>query len=84
MVKLTQLCVLFSVVQVESRYEDVNAFCDNLYAENIRSPYLLAFMIDILEDRLETQSCQDTPQTLCRAFEVPVCPVFNFLCLRPT
>jgi len=58
------------VVQIESRYEDVNEYCENLYAENIRSPYLLAFMIDILEDQLETKSCQDTPQTLGRALEV--------------
>ena len=59
-----------SVVQIESRYEDVSEFCENLYSENIRSPYLLAFMIDILEERLETKACQDCPQTLQRAMEV--------------
>ena len=62
------------MVQTESRFEDVSEFCDNLYAENVRSPYLLAFMIDLLEDRLETGSCQDSPQTLRRALEVR--PIF--------
>jgi len=66
-----ELYVVCSVVQVESRFEDVNEFCENLYTENVRSPYLLAFMIDLLEDRLETKSCQDCPQSLCRALEVP-------------
>ena len=61
---------LCSVVQVEGRYEDVSEFCDGLYMENIRSPYLLAFIIDLLEDRLETATCQDAPQTLRRALEV--------------
>ena len=59
-----------SIVQVESRYEDVIEFCENLYAENVRSPYLLGFMIEILEERLETQSCEDAPRTLHRALEV--------------
>jgi len=61
---------LCSVVQVEGRYEDVSEFCESLYAENVRSPYLLAFMIDILENRLETKQCEDVPQTLQWAVEV--------------
>ena len=74
------LCLsVLSVVQTESRFEDVSEFCDNLYAENVRSPYLLAFMIDLLEDRLETGSCQDSPQTLRRALEVR--PIFKRLTL---
>jgi len=65
---------VFRVVEVESRYEDVNEFCENLFADNVRSPYLLAFMIDILEDQLETKSCQDVPRALCRAIEVHMYP----------
>jgi len=61
---------LSRVVQMESRYENVSEFCESLYAENVRSPYLLAFMIDILEYRLESKLCQDAPQTLRWAVEV--------------
>jgi len=60
------------VVQVEGRYEDVSEFCESLYADDIRSPYLLAFMIDLLEDRLESKTCQDAPQILGHALEVCV------------
>jgi len=63
-------CGVCSVVQVESRFNDVVEFCDNLYDEKVRSPYLLAFMIDILEDQLETKSCRDGAQALRRAVEV--------------
>jgi len=65
------------VVQLESRYEDVSEFCEGLYAENVRSPYLLAFMVDILENRLDTQSCDDAPQTLRWAAEVLASCLFS-------
>ena len=59
------------MVEVEGRYEDVAEFCDNLYnVDNVRSPYLLSFMIDVYEHRLETKSCRDAPRTLRRALEV--------------
>jgi len=69
-VKNSPVLWLCSVVQVEGRYEDVSEFCESLYAESIRSPYLLAFMIEILESRLESKECQDMPQTLQWAVEV--------------
>jgi len=69
-IKNSHILWLCSVIQVESRYEDVSEFCESLYAENVRSPYLLAFMIDILENRLETKLCQDAPQTLRWAVQV--------------
>ena len=34
-------------------YSGLMEFCQNLYEEQIRSPYLLAFMIDLYDDIME-------------------------------
>ncbi|KAL5022414.1 hypothetical protein ScPMuIL_001569 [Solemya velum] len=55
-----------------SKYPDVMAFCQKLYADRHRSPYLIGFMTDTYEEMLEqkTGNCSDILQKavqLCKS-----------------
>jgi len=41
------------------RQPSIMDFCTDLYNKNIRSPYLLAFMVDLYEDMLQSGACDD-------------------------
>jgi len=60
--------------EVFSEFPGVQAFCDELYQVGSRSPYLLAFMVDLCEDRLEhsagaKDATIDTALQLCASLE---------------
>ncbi len=51
----------------------VSEFCQELYDKSIRSPYLLAFMVDMYEEQLEQQAASGDHQridTLNKATQV--------------
>jgi protein farnesyltransferase/geranylgeranyltransferase type-1 subunit alpha len=62
---------LRGVIQEQGKFtSDVRKFCEDLFSvESIRSPYLLAFMVDCLEEQLESQD-GDTKLTLERAIQL--------------
>jgi len=66
---LVTLFIDCRIIQQNGNYSDVSLFCETLFNEPIRSPYLLAFMIDGLEDQLESKS-GDSQLFLERALEV--------------
>ena len=59
------------------RSDGVMEFCENLLSKSIRSPHLLAFMIDCFEEMLEERDCEDQDATLRRALEVCVTCIQN-------
>ncbi|XP_053407635.1 protein farnesyltransferase/geranylgeranyltransferase type-1 subunit alpha-like isoform X2 [Mercenaria mercenaria] len=54
------------------KYPSVLEFCQQLYDDRYRSPYLIAYMIDTYEEMLE-QGCKDKMGTLKKAEELCNC-----------
>lgn len=52
-------------------YPSVLEFCQQLYDDRYRSPYLMAYMIDTYEEMLE-QGCDKKEETLKKADEVKI------------
>ena len=63
--------VSFSVLQESdlSANPELMEYCQELYNKNIRSPYLLAFMVDFYEDSLDLGT-DKKEETLQKALEV--------------
>ena len=66
-----------------STYPGIVAFCTKLYEGNIRSPYLLGFMIDYHEEMLE-RGCEDDEDVLNSALDVStMLQIVNILSMAP-
>lgn len=65
------MCCAVSVVQEKklSKYPGIMEFCQGLYDQSIRSPHLLACMVDIYEEKLEL-GCDNPEGTLDKALKV--------------
>ena len=55
-----------------SKYPALLAYCLDLYGKNIRSPYMLAFMVDFYEDQLEVETSDNKQETLQKAIDVSI------------
>ena len=64
------------------KYPQVADFCQELYDAHIRSPYLLAFMVDLVEEELQL-GATDAGTKLERAQEVGMSTVFSLLKVPP-
>ena len=67
------LCLIFRVLldRELSTYPGLMDFCQQLYDDRYRSPYLIACMIDAHEEMLENNNC-DREHTLMKAVEVKI------------
>ena len=67
-----------------SAYQDVMDFCSGLHDKEIRSPYLLAYMLDVYSDKLEQAGAADEgrSETLSKALEVNLIWITYFVSQR--
>ena len=61
-------------------YPGVLDFCKKLYSENIRSPHLLAFMVDCYDELLSTDY-KDKESLLNEALQVKYSPILKYASL---
>jgi protein farnesyltransferase/geranylgeranyltransferase type-1 subunit alpha len=62
-----------------SQDQKVKQVCEDLYSSGNRSPFLLAFLVDVCEDSVER--CDgDKAYSLDRATQVQSCSVKDFIC----
>ena len=52
-------------------YPGLSEFCQDLYEKNIRSPYLMSFIVDCCEEMLENK-CGDKDKILQKALNVSI------------
>jgi hypothetical protein len=62
-----------------SQDQNVREFCEELYSSGNRSPFLLAFLIDMCEENIE-RGDGDKADSLHRALQVMSCSENFFLC----
>lgn len=62
-----------------SRDQNVKQLCEDLYSSGNRSPFLLAFLVDMCEESVERHD-GDEAYSLNRAIEVVLCGMKDLIC----
>jgi len=62
-----------------SQDQNVKQVCEDLYSSGNRSPFLLAFLVDVCEESVQRRDGEKA-YSLNRAIEVLSCNVKDFIC----